>query len=649
VYFPQATPWQPPYSLDAMGQRLAVTETLYLPDLIWQYLPLVLHAEPEEEESLLGGGEQEEAESLELPTEAALGEGYPGPEEEMLEAAPTETATPTAAETPTATPTPDDTPTPLPSETPTPGPAEELAETPEAFAHARLARPAFEIAAIPAQQFGPETTTVITYVYDSLYRLLEANYSTGVYFHNTYDQVGNRLTEETLNSTTSYEYDDSNRLVDVEDQAYTWDDNGNLLDDGARTYEYDAANRLVEVSDQSAVTSHQYNGFGDRLVQTINSTPITYTLDLNLGLTQVLADGENTYLYGVGRIGEQQPDDFFYHLPDGLGSVRQLADANADVQLARNYQPYGGVLRTEGVVSTAFGYTGEATDGASGLVYLRARHYAPGQGRFLTRDAWPGDVYRPHSLNAWLYAEANPINLVDPTGHAPCVGDRYDDGPHCVQHPESRWYYDNVRYQRECRAGEHGCDEIFAYAEVGAAVLFEPLDWALTVRDLAGGDCSPLVVLGLLPLIPGSLAKHADNIWDVVPKGFRSADDFEAFGDMLRRGLRDKGYDDVVVAFRGSSVTGVSYRTGEAFDAGRISDYDVALVSPRLMAKADELGIQMRSRYTRTAPLDPKRLEQLGLTQLAAQLSESAGRRVSFMIYDSLESVLKRGPGTIVP
>ena len=33
----------------------------------------------------------------------------------------------------------------------------------------------------------------------------------------------------------------------------------------------------------------------------------TYTLDLHASLTQVLNDGNNTYVYGLGRIGEEQP------------------------------------------------------------------------------------------------------------------------------------------------------------------------------------------------------------------------------------------------------------------------------------------------------------------------------------------------------
>lgn len=85
-----------------------------------------------------------------------------------------------------------------------------------------------------------------------------------------------------------------------------------------------------------------------------------------------------------------------------------------EVQLARSYAPFGDVLSGERV-GTAYGYTGEWTD-ATGLVYLRARYYAPWQGRFITRDPWSGEVTRPGSLHKWVYVENNPINAVDPQG-----------------------------------------------------------------------------------------------------------------------------------------------------------------------------------------------------------------------------------------
>lgn len=102
-----------------------------------------------------------------------------------------------------------------------------------------------------------------------------------------------------------------------------------------------------------------------------------------------------------------------------LGSVRQLTNNDGEVVLARSYDPYGNTLQSFGAGQTVYGFTGETTD-ANGLIYLRARHYAPGMGRFLTRDTWPGESNRPLSLNRWGYVEGNPVNFVDPTGMITC-------------------------------------------------------------------------------------------------------------------------------------------------------------------------------------------------------------------------------------
>ena len=206
--------------------------------------------------------------------------------------------------------------------------------------------------------------------------------------------------------------------------------NGNLLADHTGTeYNYDAANRLIEVAQGGNTYTFAYNGLGDRLQQTVNEAEVTnYTLDLAAGLTQVLDDGTNSYLYGLGRIGEDSPAGWAYHLPDALGSVRQLADGNGAVVLAQSYQPYGQVLSSEGAGSSAYGYTGEWTDD-TGLVFLRARYLDTGVGRFLTRDPWGGDLERPITLQPYHYVGQNPINRVDPSGLLYCSAPE----PGCAQ------------------------------------------------------------------------------------------------------------------------------------------------------------------------------------------------------------------------
>ena len=70
------------------------------------------------------------------------------------------------------------------------------------------------------------------------------------------------------------------------------------------------------------------------------------------------------------------------------------------------------------MAETSYGFTGEWTDGM-GLVNLRARYYAPSDGRFVSQDAWDGDEEIPMSANLWLYVYGNPTTLTDPSGLAP--------------------------------------------------------------------------------------------------------------------------------------------------------------------------------------------------------------------------------------
>ncbi len=147
-------------------------------------------------------------------------------------------------------------------------------------------------------------------LYDPLSRLTGATH-TGSYtgtFAYTYDAVGNRSVQtQTITSTvvTNYGYDIANRLTSVNGQTYTWDNNGNLLNDGTSTNTYDQANRLKTVTQGTNNFAFAYNGIGDRLRQSVNGITTTiYTLDPAAGLTQVLADGTSTYLYGTGRLAQ---------------------------------------------------------------------------------------------------------------------------------------------------------------------------------------------------------------------------------------------------------------------------------------------------------------------------------------------------------
>jgi RHS repeat-associated protein len=271
-----------------------------------------------------------------------------------------------------------------------------------------------------------ETDVTIDYTYDPLYRLTAADYSTGEFFHYTYDAVGNRLTQETEAGTSAYTYDIANRLTSVDGVTYTWDDNGSLLSDGASTYTYDHANRLREVQQGDANYTFFYDGLGNRVQQIApDGTPYDYTLDLAAGLTQVLDDTVSTYLYGRARIGEEQPDGWQYHLGDALGSVRELAASTGTVGLAQSFEPFGRVMAQFGSASTGFGFTGEQLDG-TGLVYLRARYYASYLNQWIQPDQIVPDPYIPGDWNRYAYVRNNPVTWTDPSGLFVCT-----PMPHC--------------------------------------------------------------------------------------------------------------------------------------------------------------------------------------------------------------------------
>jgi RHS repeat-associated protein len=172
-----------------------------------------------------------------------------------------------------------------------------------------------------------------------------------------------------------------------------------------------------------------YNGDGARLRQVTNGTPTTYTLDLAAPLVTVLqaqyALRTTQYVYGQGdsplasHDGTLSGVEGWTYLSgrDGLNSVRQETDVSGNVIAARGFDPYGVLMQGGG--GSPFGYTGEAWDSATQLVFLRTRYFMPQRGRFLTRDVWPGDQQAPQTLHPYAYAQNRPIDLTDPSGLSP--------------------------------------------------------------------------------------------------------------------------------------------------------------------------------------------------------------------------------------
>jgi RHS repeat-associated protein len=156
---------------------------------------------------------------------------------------------------------------------------------------------------------------------------------------------------------------------------------------------------------------------GRQIAQDADGTITTFTWDWATGVLELLSDGDKRYLVGHDTLGwEDGAGSWTYAVPDALGSVRQAVDATAAVVAAREWTPYGVEV---GGDHAGLGYTGEWWDAAVGLQYLRARWYDSYLNHFTSPDTIAPDYRYPPSAHNYLYAFANPINHLDPSGHSP--------------------------------------------------------------------------------------------------------------------------------------------------------------------------------------------------------------------------------------
>ena len=101
---------------------------------------------------------------------------------------------------------------------------------------------------------------------------------------------------------------------------------------------------------------------------------------------------------------------------DSLGSTRGLTDKNGNVTDVYSYDAYGNLTDSVENSENDYLFAGEQFDENLDQYYLRQRYYNPSIGRFTRRDTYEGDNFEPITLHKYLYANANPINGIDPSG-----------------------------------------------------------------------------------------------------------------------------------------------------------------------------------------------------------------------------------------
>jgi len=269
------------------------------------------------------------------------------------------------------------------------------------------------------------------YGYDDLYHLTSetvtgATSQNGVVSYQ-YDAVGNRTK---IDSTLPAVPASGLLNYDANDRTATdiFDNNGNTINNGFQNV-YDFEDHLVQRSGVNIV----YDGDGNRVSEIVAGVTTNYLVaDQNLtGYAQVLDEIQGgsvtrAYSYGLGLINERQAitgslATSFYGY-DSHGSVRFLTNSAGSVTDAYDYDAFGNLIASTGTTPNNYLFAGEQFDPALGLYYSRARYLDVRSDRFMTMDPEPGDTRDPVSLHRYLYANANPVNALDPSGRETLVG-----------------------------------------------------------------------------------------------------------------------------------------------------------------------------------------------------------------------------------
>ncbi|WP_321788560.1 RHS repeat-associated core domain-containing protein [Paraburkholderia sp. J94] len=407
-----------------------------------------------------------------------------------------------------------------------------------------------------------------------------------------------------------------NLLKEFAGTHYAYDDRGNLSErshNGERmTFDWDSFDRMVSASDRKMQASYRYDALGRRIskhtqphVAVSSAAGSGYRDMLRARLKAEHGYGLTVYGWDGDTLAceldcEQRATTHYIYEPGSFtpmmlargALVMDSADA-AEVpdvpDVPDTPQPFTALAYYH---CDQIGTPRELTD-ASGEVAWNAYYQAWGKAHEAISEA------------------ARKAGITNPLRFAGQYFDR-ETGLHYNRHR----YYDpgTGRFVSKDPIGLAGGINVYAYAP-------NPTGWV----DPFGLKCG-------------------------IPFGFKSFGQFKQFGQALQAGLSKAGFPGATSYMQGSATSGVSFSTGQPFDVGRVSDFDVAISHPDLYERAEALGIGKGGR-TRPIEMGSDLAKQLGIDDTLQKMSKmSGGRDVNAMIFASPDDVkAKNSNGIRIP
>ena len=277
------------------------------------------------------------------------------------------------------------------------------------------------------------------YTYDNIYQLTNVKYNviepvaesqnpgfSTFDFQNSYtlDSVGNRISMVN-GSATTYTSNNMNQYTSVGGFAYSYDNNGNLINNGPNSYLYDYENRLTQATTPIDTITYKYDAFGRRIEKNTSGLVVKFIYDANQAIIETDNNGntEAKYVYGTGideiLTMKRGLNTYFYHF-DGLGNVATITNSINTIVESYDYDVYGkssikdgtGIPLSESAIESTIMFAGRRFDKECELYYNRGRYYDENIGRFLQTDP----IGYVGGFNLYAYVANNPTNFTDPLG-----------------------------------------------------------------------------------------------------------------------------------------------------------------------------------------------------------------------------------------
>jgi RHS repeat-associated protein len=278
------------------------------------------------------------------------------------------------------------------------------------------------------------------------------NAISGQNFGYDFDGIGNRLTTSIDGATeSSYTANALNQYTAFNSNSLTYDDDGNLTNDGLRQFTYNGENRLLQVRDlnNTLIATYTYDDQGRRVRKVTTAlapqgaqdliflwdgwntaAQLTYQLTNAYQLAQAYTWGLDIggTLQGMGGVGglileKDVMAGAYFPSFDGGGNLVNLIRASAGtIEAAYAYDPFGKVTVSSGPYAdkNSWMYSSKFTDIESGLLIFQLRHSDPHLGRWISRDP----EQEVGGENLYAFVGNDPVNKFDALGLSP--GDAYD-------------------------------------------------------------------------------------------------------------------------------------------------------------------------------------------------------------------------------